>query len=222
VSADLAAFVREKLGHDARSLELFERALTHPSFGRDNYQRLEFLGDRVLGLVMAEWLSERFPKEPEGQLSHRFTTLVSRAKCARVASEIGVADHLRMGKQAWQEGVSQSENVLGDTTEALIAALYLEGGLEEAKRFIHEQWTGFVESQGATAPRHPKSLLIEWAEGRGHKPPIYEVTDRSGPGHSLEFTVRVTVKGVGDAEGIGSSKQEAETAAAQALLEQLK
>jgi ribonuclease-3 len=183
---------------------------------------LEFLGDRVLGLVMAEWLSERFPKEPEGQLSHRFTTLVSRAKCAHVASEMDVADYLRMGKQAWQEGVSQSENVLGDTAEALIAALYLDGGLGEAKRFIRDHWRHLVESQGATAPRHPKSLLIEWAEGRGHKPPTYEMIGRSGPGHSLEFTVRVTVKGVGEAEGIGSSKQEAETAAAAALLERLK
>ena len=218
--SDLPTFVRDKLGHQPSDLALFERALTHPSFGRDNYQRLEFLGDRVLGLVMAEWLSELFPSEPEGLLSHRFTNLVSRAQCAVVARDLGLVDHLRLGKQAWDDGASKSDNILGDVTEGLIGALYMEGGIDTARRFIRRAWEPFVDAQ-STAPRHPKSLLHEWAEGHGRKPPTYKVIERTGPSHAPRFTVRASVKGYGDAEGEGSSKHEAETAAATALLEQL-
>lgn len=218
--SDLATFVRDKLGHEPKDLSLFERAFTHPSHGRTNYQRLEFLGDRVLGLAMAEWLIERFPDEKEGILSHRFTTLVSRETCAAVGLRIGVPDHLKMGKQAWHEGVSRSGNVLGDVVEALIAALYIDGGFESARAFIRRNWAAFVDAQ-THAPRHPKSLLIELAEGQGRKPPTYEMVDRSGPDHAPRFTVRVSVRGLGEATGEGSSKQEAETAAAAALLEQL-
>jgi ribonuclease-3 len=218
--SDLRAFLRTTLGHDPKDLSLFERALTHPSLSRKNYQRLEFLGDRVLGLVMAEWLAERFPSEKEGILSHRFTTLVSGEKCAEIGLQIGVPDHIRMGKQAWHEGVSRSTNVLGDVVEALIAALYIDGSYDAARQFIRERWRDLVEGQ-THAPRHPKSLLIEFAEGQGRKHPTYEVLDRSGPDHAPCFTVRVTVRGMGDATGTGSTKQEAETAAATALLEQL-
>ena len=216
----LATFVRDKLGHQPNDLALFERAVTHPSFGRDHYQRLEFLGDRVLGLVMAEWLSELFPNEPEGLLSHRFTNLVSRAHCALVARDLGLVDHLRLGKQAWDDGASQSDNILGDVTEGLIGALYLEGGVDAARSFIRRAWAPFVDSQ-SSAPRHPKSLLHEWAEGHGRKPPTYKVIERTGPSHAPRFTVRASVKGHGGADGEGSSKHEAETAAATALLEQL-
>ena len=221
MSGAIAKFVSEKLGHEPGDVALFQRALTHPSFGRDNYQRLEFLGDRVLGLVMAEWLSELFPNEQEGALSHRFTTLVSRAYCADVARELGIADHLRLGKQARDDGASDSDNVTGDAVEALIGALFLEGGVDAAKRFIRRAWARFIDAQ-ATAPRHPKSLLHEWAEGHGRKPPTYTVVDRSGPPHAPRFTVRAAVKGLGEADGQGLSKQEAETAAAVALLEQIK
>ncbi len=217
----VAEFVTEKLGHKPENLALFERALTHPSFGRDNYQRLEFLGDRVLGLVMAEWLSELFPHEQEGTLSHRFTILVSRATCAEVARAVGLTDHLRLGKQARDDGASNSDNVIGDAVEALIAALYLEGGVDPARRFIRIAWAPFIDARSA-APRHPKSLLHEWAEGHGRKPPTYTVIDRSGPPHAPRFTVRATVNGLGEADGEGLSKQEAETAAATALLEQVK
>lgn len=220
MSGDLASFVSRALGHQPNDVGLFEQALTHPSFGRKNYQRLEFLGDRVLGLVMAEWLSERFPAEQEGLLSHRFTTLVSRAMCAQVGYDIGVPDHLRLGKQAWEDGASRSDNVVGDAVEALIGALYLEGGIEPVSRFIRGAWAAAVEGQ-SSAPRHPKSLLHEWAEGHGRKPPLYEVVDRSGPPHAPRFVVKASVRGLGEAEGEGSSKQEAETAAATALLEQV-
>src|SRR3954453_21809710 len=132
----LADFARDKLRHEPRDLALFERALTHPSVGKDNYQRLEFLGDRVLGLVIAEWLSERFTREPEGHLSFRLTTLVSRASCAEVGLELGLSDHLRLGKQALDDGAARSENVVGDAVEALIAALYLDGGYDAARSFV--------------------------------------------------------------------------------------
>jgi len=221
MSRELRAFIRDELGFEAGDLALFERALTHPSVGPDNYQRLEFLGDRVLGLVMAEWLSERFPREQEGTLSHRFTHLVSRACCAVVAGKIGVIDHIRLGKPAWESGVARSENVLGDLVEALIAALYLEGGLDAARAFIRRSWAELIDDQ-AVAPRHPKSLLHEWAEANRRKAPVYTVIDRSGPDHALEFTVQVAVNNVGEATGTGSSKQDAEKAAAEALLEQLK
>jgi ribonuclease-3 len=217
----IAKFVSEKLGHQPKDLDLFERALTHPSVGRDNYQRLEFLGDRVLGLVIAEWLSELFPLEQEGTLSHRFTTLVSRATCAEVGRAVGVTDHLRLGKQARDDGATNSDNVIGDAVEALIAALYLEGGVDTARRFIRGAWAPYIDAQSA-APRHPKSLLHEWAEGHGRKPPTYTIIDRSGPPHAPRFTVRASVNGLGEAEGEGLSKQEAETAAATALLEQVK
>ena len=220
MSRSVAQFVADTLCHKPRDIALFERALTHPSVGRDNYQRLEFLGDRVLGLVMAEWLGELFPLEQEGVLSHRFTTLVSRVTCAEVARQVGITAHVRLGKQARDDGAGNSDNVIGDVTEALIGALYIDGGLEPARSFIRAAWAGFVDAQ-TTAPRHPKSLLHEWAEGHGRKPPDYTVVDRSGPPHAPRFTVRASVKGLGEADGEGSSKQEAETAAASALLAQL-
>ena len=216
----LASFIREQLGHEPRDLALFERALTHPSLGKTNYQRLEFLGDRVLGLVIAEWLSERFPREGEGQLSQRLTELVSRALCAKVGLALGVPDQLKLGKQALDDGASRSENVVGDAIEALIAALYLDGGYDVAKAFIRRNWVSMVEAH-ETAPRHPKSLLHEWAEGHGRRPPTYEVIDKSGPPHAPRFTVRASVRGLGSADGEGLSKHEAETAAAAALLSQL-
>jgi ribonuclease III len=217
----LATWAEDKLGHRPQDLQLFERALTHPSFSRDNYQRLEFLGDRVLGLLIAEWLSERFPRDPEGQLSHRLTNLVSRSMCAAVGEELGVPNQLRLGKQAREDGAKRSENVVGDAVEALIAALYAEGGLELTRTFVRSAWESHVAKLDSAAPRHPKSLLHEWAEGRGRKPPLYEVVGRRGPPHSPTFTVRVSVAGAGDAEAEGSSKQEAETAAAAALLEKI-
>lgn len=220
MSGKISEFVAARLGHRPRDAALFERAFTHPSFGRDNYQRLEFLGDRVLGLVIAELLSERFPLEQEGLLSHRFTTLVSRAFCAEVARGLGVVDHIRLGKQARDDGATNSDNVVGDVMEALIGALYLDGGLDAARRFIAGAWADLIAAQ-SSAPRHPKSLLHEWAEGHGRKPPTYTVVERSGPPHAPRFTVRASVRGLGEADGEGSSKQEAETAAATALLEQL-
>ncbi len=196
----------------------FNRALTHGSHATETYQRLEFLGDRVLGLVMAEWLWELFPQEPEGQLSKRLNALVTGAVCAEVARELGVRDHLRLGKQARDDGASNSDNVLGDVMEALIGAWYREAGLEPARALIHRAW-----GSRPTAPmqRHPKSALLEWTAANGRAPPVYTVVDRSGPDHAPRFTIAVTVGKALSATATGRNKQEAEIAAAAALLERV-
>jgi ribonuclease-3 len=220
VTADVAAFVRDKLGHDPNDLSLFELALTHSSVGNHSYERLEFLGDRVLGLVIAAALYRRYPKEPEGNLSKRYNGLVDRATCAENGREIGLPALIRLGKQAREDRASESDNVVGDVVEALIGALFLDGGLETAERFILDLWGPDVETQRG-APQHPKSALQELAAARDLRPPIYEVVARTGAHHAPEFTVRVTVPNLGDAIAEGTSKQEAETAAAAALLSQL-
>ena len=215
------SWLAETLGAEPHDAALYQTALTHPSHGPDNYQRLEFLGDRVLGLVVADWLSALFPKEREGELSQRFVTLVSGATCAEVARGLGIRAHVRLGKQARDDGAADSDNILGDVIEALIGALYREHGLETARSFIRRAWGPLIDGKAAV-PRHPKSLLHEWAEGRKRKPPSYAVIDRSGPDHALRWTVRASLGNAGEADGTGSSKQEAETAAATALLEILK
>ena len=221
MSGELAAFVRDKLGHEARSLDLFERALTHSSLGRDSYERLEFLGDRVLGLVIASALYERYPMEPEGQMSRRYNALVARETCAEIGRELGLPRLIRVGKQAREDRASDSDNVIGDVVEALIGALFVDAGLEAAQRFILATWAPLLEGQ-ARAPEHPKSALQELAAARGLAAPAYELVARTGAHHSPHFTVRVSVPRLGEAQAEGSSKQEAETAAAAALLDQLK
>jgi len=220
LSDDLARWLEEALGHAPRDLALYRRALTHPSHDADHYERLEFLGDRVLGLIVADWLVERFA-DAEGKLSQRLNALVTGEVCAEVAREIGVPSRLRLGKQAQDDGVFQSDNVLGDVVEALIGALYRDAGLDAARRFIRARWGERVERLTA-APKHPKAALQEWAAANNRKPPEYAVTDRTGPDHALRFTVTVSVRGLGEASGTGSSKQDAEKAAAEALLEKAK
>jgi len=218
--ADLADWLAEKIGHRPADPALFERALTHSSRSEENYERLEFLGDRVLGLVIADWLYGLFPDEPEGKLSKRLNVLVSRGTCAEVGRELDLAGRMRLGKQARDDGAFESDNVLGDMVEALIGALWLDGGLEPAKAFIRAAWGDRVKS-GDSAPQHPKSALQEWAAANDKRPPAYEVVGRSGPQHAPTFVVRVAIKGVGEAEAEGLAKQEAETEAAQALLDKL-
>jgi ribonuclease III len=220
MSKDVAAFVAQKLGHQAKNIALFEAAVTHSSSRSVNYQRLEFLGDRVLGLVIARWLYERFPDEPEGQLSQRFNMLVDRRTCGEVGRELGLPEVVRLGKQAIGDGAGHSGNILGDVLEALIGALYLEGGLEAAETLIRRLWKPVVEGQ-RRAPKHPKAALQELAAARDLPNPSYEILSRSGSDHAPKFTVRVAIDSLGEAQGKGSSKQEAETKAAAALLEKL-
>lgn len=218
----LKVWLAEKLGTPPHNLALYERALTHGSLaGSDgDYQRLEFLGDRVLGLVMAEWLYMAYPKDKEGQLSARFNTLVNGETCAAIARKINVAPHLRLGKQALDDGAYDSDNVLGDVTEALIGALMLDHGIDAARDFIRTHWAERLTVQ-SSAPRHPKSALQEWAAAHNRKTPVYEVLDRTGPGHAPRFTIKVSVGNAGEAVASGTSKQDAETAAAAGLLAQL-
>ena len=218
---EVAAFVRDHLGHDPKDLKLFELALTHSSVGRDSYERLEFLGDRILGMVIANALYQRYTNEPEGNLSKRYNALVDRETCAQNGREIGVPALVRLGKQAREDGASQSGNVIGDVVEALIGALYLDGGFEAAERFILKLWEPDLSNQ-RRAPQHPKSALQELAAARELKAPLYEVVSRTGAHHAPKFTVRVSVATLGEATADGTSKQEAETAAAAALLSQVR
>ena len=222
MTADLTSWIERAIGHVPRDPALFARALTHSSHDGPSYERLEFLGDRVLGLAAAAWLYERFPDEPEGKLSARLNALVSGEACAAIGHELGVPEQLRLGRQARDDGAQLSVNVIGDAVESLIGALFLEAGFEGAAAFVRRAWAAKLDML-AQAPKHPKSALQEWAAARRCRPPVYSLVTREGPHHAPSFTVRVEVGGKagGAAEARGSSKHEAETAAAEALLERL-
>ncbi len=215
--AALADWLEAAAGYRPSQIHLFELAVTHASRGEENYQRLEFLGDRVLGLGIAARLYELFPEEPEGSLSQRLNVLVARTTCAEVGRDIGLAMQVRLGKQARDDGAQDSDNVLGDIVEALIGAIFLDGGFEAASAVVRRLWAARIVDQ-ENAPKHPKSALQEWAAAANRKPPAYALVGRSGPQHAPNFVVEVAIKGVGEAQGEGASKQEAETAAAEALL----
>jgi len=207
------------VGDEAPWLE----ALTHGSFNGSgaevaDYQRLEFLGDRVLGLSVAAWLF-RAGDAPEGKLSQRLNALVSGMTCARIARKIGLPIHIRLGKQARDDGGADSDKILGDVMEALIGACFIQHGFDAAQAQIYRLWASELEGDEGKS-KHPKSALQEWAAGNRRATPLYEVIDRSGPDHAARFTVRVTVRNVGSAEADATSKGEAERLAAKAFLEQ--
>ncbi len=209
----------EQLGFAVEDEALWLRALTHGSYGaNDDYERLEFLGDRVLGLTIADWLYSR-SSAPEGKLSQRLNALVSRATCARIARRIDLADHIRLGKQARDDGGAQSTNILGDVMEALLGASFRQSGFAATAAVIKGLWAEEMDGDTGTI-KHPKSALQEWAAGNQRQPPRYELVDRSGPDHAARFTVRVSVKNVGDAEATASNKQEAERLAAKAFMDE--
>ncbi|WP_324807376.1 ribonuclease III [Sphingomonas sp. LY29] len=214
-------FVTQALSGAPTDAALIERALTHGSHGGDTYERLEFLGDRVLGLVVAAWLYERFPSEPEGKMSRRYNALVARETCAEVGRALEVSPFIRLGKQAREDHANLSDNVVGDVVEALLGAIFLLGGLAKADAFIRTHWAPFLDGQ-VKAPVHPKSALQERAAARNLGVPAYELVSRFGPHHAPRFKVQVSLGRYGSAEAEGASKQEAETAAAAALLETLK
>ena len=196
---------------------LWREALTHGSTGEArDYQRLEFLGDRVLGMVIAEWL-HALENADEGRLSQRLNALVSRATCAAVARDIGLGAHMRLGKQARDDGGEDSDNILGDVMEALIGASFVTHGFEETRDMVRRLWADAVGGKTGEA-KHPKSALQEWAAGNRRKSPEYKLIERSGPDHSASFIVLVSVSGVGEASASGTSKQEAETAAAEEFM----
>ena len=208
------------LDHRFADPALLNAALTHRSHIGDSYERLEFLGDRVLGCAVADMLYRAYPHESEGALSKRWAVLVSRETCAAVADSLELGPRLRLGKQARGDGGARSVNILGDAVEALIGALWLDGGWAVAAGFIERHWRLRLEAPDE-APRHPKSALQEWSAARGSGEPAYDLVGRVGAHHAPRFRVRVTVRGREPAEAEGGTKQEAETAAARAMLASL-
>ncbi len=207
------------IGHTPSDFSLYSRALTHGSTGKPDYQRLEFLGDRVLGLVIAEMLFTRYPDEAEGRLSHRLNSLVSGATCAEIARTVDLPRHINLGKQARDDGAQDSDNVLGDIIEAIIGALFVNEGIDSARAFIIAYWAPQIEA-AVGAPKHPKSALQEWCAANRRKVPEYAVTKKEGPPHAMQFEVTVCVKGYDPVSATANSKQAAETAAAHNFLEQ--
>jgi len=222
--ADLTA-LEQALGHRFGDPQLLVQATTHAAAGHgradtiDN-ERLEFLGDRVLGLVMAELLMERFPKATEGELGPRHATLVRREALAEVAATIDLGSYLVLAAADAAAGSRSHPKFLADACEAVIAALYLDGGLEAAQNFITQQWAKQLRAV-ATMPIEPKTALQEWAQGHGRPLPSYSVTRSAGAAHDPVFEVKVEVKGLEPALAEGSSKRAAEKAAALTMLQRL-
>ncbi|HEX6860475.1 MAG TPA: ribonuclease III [Caulobacteraceae bacterium] len=216
------AELERRIGHDFADRDLFERALTHASVGdgarkvRHN-ERLEFLGDRVLGLLAAERLLALDPDSREGILSPRLAAVVNGKACARVARRICLGPALRIAGSATKIGARDNDTVLGDATEALMAALYIDGGLEVARAFFLKFWAEEFETAEPRG-KDVKNHLQEWAQARGLPLPTYEVVSRTGPDHAPAFTVKVSVEGYPDETGTGRSRQDAEKAAALCML----
>jgi ribonuclease-3 len=211
------------LGHRFGDPVLLEQAVTHPSAtspARPDNQRLEFLGDRVLGLIVAEALLAAYPGEAEGTLAPRFNALVRRETLAEIAAEIGLGEFLRLGRSEATGGGRRKKAILADAMEAVIAALFLDGGMAAAQHFILARWQRRIEAQDE-APMDAKTRLQEWAQGRGMPPPIYAVTGREGPDHAPRFTVEARLESGETAAGQASAKKQAEQIAAAALLARL-
>ncbi len=217
------AELERRVGHAFADRDLLERALTHASVGdgarevRHN-ERLEFLGDRVLNLCAAERLMALDPDAREGEMSRLLASLVNYHACARAAKRAGLPDALRMSASATKVGARKSDAVLGDACEALIAALYIDGGLETARAFFLKFWEEEFARLDEPRSKDPKTQLQEWVQGMGKPLPEYEVIDRTGPSHAPCFTVEVRVTGFPSERGEGRSRQAAEKAAAQHML----
>jgi ribonuclease III len=211
-----SASLTAALGHDFARPELLDQALTHPSTaGHAPYERLEFLGDRVLGLAIAEVLWRQDPDADPDALNKRFAWLVSRDACAEVAKEVGLAEAIDVPKF---QGLRRNETALADATEALLAAVFLDAGFETARQVALGLWKELLQRPIDFTAANPKTALQEWAQAAGHPLPRYEVIAREGPDHAPRFTVEAMVEGYEPARASGRSRQEAEKAAAQALL----
>lgn len=222
LSADLRA-LEGRIGHQFRQPDFLLRAVTHASIAsstRPDNQRLEFLGDRVLGMVMAEALLAADPAATEGRLAPRFNALVRKETCADVAREIDLGEALKLGRSEMLSGGRRKEALLGDALEALIAAVYLDGGFDAAKALVLRLWGPRIGAVDSDA-RDAKTALQEWAQARGMPPPGYTEAGRSGPDHQPVFTVEVTLENGERAEAQAGSKRIAEQHAARALLTRL-
>jgi len=222
LSAELSAFA-DRLGHAFAKPDLLTRALTHASMStatRPDNQRLEFLGDRVLGLVMAEALLQADKGAAEGKLAPRFNALVRKETCADVARDLDLGEALRLGRSEMISGGRRKEALLADAMEAVIAAVYLDGGFEAARRVVLQAWgkrIGLVDDDA----RDPKTSLQEWAQARGLPPPTYAILGRDGPDHAPVFRIQVQLSSGETADGTAPAKRHAEQAAARSLLTRL-
>ncbi|MDZ7710357.1 MAG: ribonuclease III [Roseovarius sp.] len=222
LSSEVRAFAA-RIGHEFARPALLIEALTHSSIsspGRDDNQRLEFLGDRVLGLVMAEALLEADTAAAEGQLAPRFNALVRKETCAAVARETGLGAVLRLGRSEMLSGGRRKEALLGDAMEAVIAAVYVDAGYEAARSMVRRLWGARIATVEADS-RDAKTSLQEWAQARGLVPPSYVETARTGPDHAPQFTIEARLEGGESATATAGSKRQAEQAAAAALLARL-
>ncbi|SFV34984.1 ribonuclease-3 [Devosia crocina] len=215
--------LQARLGHRFADLDLLARALTHSSAvspGKRvdrSYQRLEFLGDRVLGLVVADMLYTRFPKANEGELSRTLNTLVRKETCAVIARQLDLGREMFLGESEARTGGAEKEAILGDVTEAIIGAIYLDGGLEAARVFVEKHFEEFI-ADGQTHRADAKTTLQEWAQARGLEPPTYVLVERTGPDHAPEFTIAIDLVGFDRISATGPSKKIAEHKAAEEFL----
>jgi ribonuclease-3 len=217
------AALASRLGHDFARPALLTEALTHPSLGGPDHadnQRLEFLGDRILGLAIAEALLAADPEAREGDLAPRFNALVRRETCAEVAAEIGLGAALRLGRSEKLSGGRRKAALLADAMEAVIAAVHLDAGFDAARALILRLWGDRIATARADA-RDAKSALQEWAQARGAPPPEYDEVARDGPAHAPRFTIAARLSNGAEARATAGSKRAAEQAAAAALLAEL-
>ena len=216
------ADLETRLGHAFADPRLIARALTHLSapeaVGVNSYQRLEFLGDRVLGLAVSEMLYEAFPNAPEGDLSVRLARLVRRETCAEVALDWDVGPHLRLGAGEKRAGGAKKAAILGDACEALIGAVFLDGGFAAARALIRRHWETRMRADAAPV-QDAKTAVQEWAQARGLPTPSYSEVERSGPAHLPRFVMQVVLEGFAPESGEATSKRAAEQAAARAFLD---
>ena len=219
------AALEARIEYEFKDPSLIVRAMTHSSYGdgqrkTDDNERLEFLGDRVLGLLTAEALYH-YSTEAEGTLARRLNALVRKETCAQIARQIGLGDSLLVSAAEDRQGGREKTSILGDACEALIAAIYIDGGFAEAKQFYDRYWIPILEEVVKKSAKDPKTRLQEMAMAGHHGLPVYDVIERSGPDHRPLFVVEVTVGNVGSARGTGKSKRDAERYAATHLLESL-
>ena len=216
--------IEERIGHKFADPNLLVTAMTHvsalkPSRKRgESYQRLEFLGDHVLGLIVSDMLYRSFPNADEGELSKRLADLVRKESCADVAKSLGLADDIKLGAVGAGAGARLRKSVLGDICEAVIGAVYLDGGYEAASEFVARNWTERMKKPRQPL-RDPKTVLQEWAQGKGLPTPVYREVERTGPHHDPQFRVAVDLPGLASAEGVGGSKRAAEKVAASVMIE---
>ncbi len=222
LSGELTAF-SQRLGHRFASPDLLVRSLTHASISsatRPDNQRLEFLGDRVLNLIIAEALFQQDPEASEGQLAPRYNALIRKETCAEVAREIDLGAVMKLGRSEMKTGGRKKVAMLGDAMEAVIAAVYLDAGLEAARSVVLTLWGARIETVETDA-RDPKSALQEWAQARGLAPPDYIEVARTGPDHAPLFTIEASLASGETARAQAASKRNAERDAANALLKTL-